>query len=83
MTQRKLIFGPTFNEMLYPDRIDKKVRQRALKALEEDPLDPINLFNITWKNSNNQIYYMVIPKELTGVEANIIMMYSKNLSLRQ
>jgi cysteine synthase len=43
----------------------------------EDPLDPVNLFNITWRNGDNQIYYVVMPPELTGVEAPIVVMYGK------
>jgi len=43
----------------------------------QDPLDPINLFNITWRDGHNQIYYYVMPKQLTGVDANIVLLYGK------
>ncbi|HLV44875.1 MAG TPA: pyridoxal-phosphate dependent enzyme, partial [Aggregatilineales bacterium] len=72
----KIITGPTFDEMLHPEKINPEVRAQALRAKTEDPLDPINLFNITWKDENNQIRYVVLPKELTGVEANIVALYS-------
>ena len=72
-----IITGPTFAEMLDPARIDPAVRTRALAMKTQDPLDPINLFNITWKDANNTPYYLVLPRELTGVAANIVVLYSK------
>ncbi len=71
------ILGPTFGEMLHPDRIAPEVRRRALGMKTKDPLDPINLFNITWRDGNNNIYYYVMPKQLTGVDANIVVLYGK------
>ncbi len=75
---KKLVVGPTFEEMLHPEKIPEKIRTKALKMKKEDPLDPINLFNISWKNEKNEIYYFVVPKALTGVKANIVMLYSKD-----
>ena len=68
--------GPTFEEMLHPDKIDPAVRAKALATLQSDPLDPINLYNITWRDPDNRIRYEVLPRELTGVEANIVVLYS-------
>ena len=45
----KIPYGPTYDEMLDPSLLSKDVRARALTALVNDELDPINLFNITWK----------------------------------
>jgi cysteine synthase len=67
--------GPTFEEMLHPAKIDPVVRQRAFEARSKDPLDPINLYNVTWRDFDNNIYYLVLPKALTGVEANIVVLY--------
>jgi len=79
MVKKSLIIGPTFEEMLHPETIDPEIRAKALKAKVEDPLDPINLFNISWRNlGDNQTYYEVLPKELTGVEANIVVLYAKD-----
>lgn len=75
---KNLVWGPTFEEMLNPETIPTEIREKALKARVEAPLDPINLFNINWTDHNGKVCYMVIPKELTGVSANIIVMYSKN-----
>ncbi len=77
MSSKKVI-GPTFEEMLHPEKIDPKVRKLALKKFKEDPLDPINFFNITWKGPDNRIKYVVLPKELTGVDANIIVLYGRD-----
>jgi len=78
MSERKLVIGPTFEEMLHPDKIHPDIRKKALEAREKDPLDPINLFNITWRDGNNHIYYEVLPKELTNVEAPIVVLYAKD-----
>jgi len=40
-------------------------------------LDPINLFNITWRGADNQVRHVVLPKELTGVRANIVVMVGR------
>ena len=73
-----VILGPTFEEMLHPDKIAPDIRKRAVEMKTKDPLDPINLFNITWRNANNEIYYFVMPKQLTGVDANIVVLYGKD-----
>ena len=74
----KAILGPTFEEMLHPDKIDPAVRQKAVKALREQPLDPINLYNITWRGPDNQIKYEVVPPQLTGVAAPIVVLYGRD-----
>jgi cysteine synthase len=63
--------------MLHPQSIAPDIRTRALNACKSDPLDPINLFNITWRDGNNAIYHVVLPPSLTGVEANIVVIYGK------
>jgi cysteine synthase len=74
----RAIFGPTFEEMLHPRLIDQAIRQRAVKALTESPLDPINLYNITWRDADDQIRYEILPYELTGVETPIVVLYGRN-----
>ncbi|MHB9058782.1 MAG: PLP-dependent cysteine synthase family protein [Bacillota bacterium] len=71
------VYGPTFEEMLHPERVPADRRARALKALKEAPLDPINLFNITWKDPNGRVRSVVLEKALTGVDANIVVIYGK------
>ena len=77
MSERKIPFGPTYDEMLNPQNIEAGIREKALKAKKDNELDPINLFNITWKNENGQVNKIVLPKELTGVDANIVVMLGK------
>lgn len=70
----KIPFVPTYDEMLNPGIVDEQTRAKALQALKEDELDPINLFNITWKNEANAVRKVVLPPALTGVDANIVVM---------
>jgi cysteine synthase len=70
----KIPFGPNYDEMLDPGLIDKDVRAKALKALKQDELDPINLFNITWKDATNKVRKLVLPSALTGIDANVVVM---------
>jgi cysteine synthase len=60
--------GPTYQEMLHP---------KSLPAGSPE-LDPINLFNITWRGPDNRIRHIVLPKELTGVEANIVVLTGRD-----
>jgi cysteine synthase len=70
------VFGPTYNEMLHPETLPSAIRQKALAARAHE-LDPINLYNITWREPDNQIRHIVLPKELTGVEANIVVLVGR------
>src|SRR5450755_3470836 len=63
--------------MLHPQKIASQIRDKAQAARSADPLDPINLFNITWRNANDEIYHVVLPKALTGVDAEIVVIYGK------
>ena len=74
----KAIFGPTFEEMLHPSAIDPAIRQRAVNALTESPLDPVNLYNITWRDADGGVKYEVLPAELTGVDAPIVVLYGRD-----
>jgi cysteine synthase len=60
----EMIPGPTYQEMLRPAH---SMRPRT-------ELDPLHLFGITWRASDHQIRHVVLPKELTGVEANIVVL---------
>ena len=72
----KIPFGPTYNEMLHPEMVTPEIRHRALAAKDHE-LDPINLFNITWKDEQSRVRKIVLPKEITGVDANIIVLIGK------
>jgi len=75
---KTITIGPTFEEMLHPEKINPAIRQQAVVARERDPLDPINLFNISWRGPDGRIYYEVLPHELTGVDAPIVVLYAKD-----
>lgn len=71
------ISGPTFAEMRDPSLMDPQVRARALSAKDSSPMDPVNLYNITWRDARGGVRHMVLPRELTGVEADIVVIYGK------
>jgi cysteine synthase A len=71
--------GPTFEEMLHPRTIEPAVRARAVAALQDDPLDPVNLYNITWRGPDDEIKFEVIPPEITGVAAPIVVLYGRDV----
>jgi cysteine synthase len=74
MSQQNIVYGPTYAEMRDPSLIPPAIRQKAQKARQDAPLDPINLFNIHWKDDNNQVRFVTIPHELSGVSANILVL---------
>lgn len=69
----KIPFGPTYDEMLNPSHQPDDVKALAKEARKNE-LDPNNLFNISWKDENNNVRKIVLPKELTGVDANIVVL---------
>jgi cysteine synthase A len=68
--------GPTYREMLHRESLPTAIRRESEAACANE-LDPANLFNITWKNSQNGVRHVLLPKELTGTEANIIVMVGR------
>ena len=64
---KPMIPGPTYEEMLHPVR-------RVAAANE---LDPANLFAISWRAPDQRVRHMVVPKELTGVAANIVVLVGR------
>ncbi len=69
-------FGPTYDEMLERDLIDPEIKKRAEKA-QVDELNPLNLFNITWKDTDNNVRKVILPPELTGIDANVVVLLGK------
>jgi cysteine synthase len=61
------------NPMLLPAAL--RARANAARA---DETDPLNLFNINWKNTDEEVEKIVLPKELTGVPANIVVLSGRN-----
>jgi cysteine synthase A len=73
-----LTSGPTYAEMRDPSALPEALRRRALEAARSNPLDPLNLFNITWRNRENRVRHLVLPRELTGVDANIVVLLARD-----
>ena len=69
--------GPTYAEMLDPATLPAAWREKAVAAARGDELDPANLFNITWRGPDHAIRHVLLPQELTGVKANIVVMVGK------
>ena len=68
--------GPTYEEMLHPELQPPPVRRQAQAATSE--LDPLHLFNITWRAPGGGIRHVVLPRQLTGVRANILVMEGRS-----
>ena len=73
---KDFIPGPSYAEMLDPAILPGALRDKALAARQNE-LDPANLFNITWRGLDHRIRHVVLPKELTGVPANIIVLVGR------
>ena len=73
-----IIPGPTYAEMRNPLLLPSALRTAAKDALNSDALNAVNLFNINWKNTGDQVEALVLPKELTGVQANIVVLSGRN-----
>jgi cysteine synthase len=56
----------------------QELRERVAAASKASPLDPLNLFRITWYDESDEIYHFVIPRALTGVDAPIVVLYSRD-----
>lgn len=69
--------GPTYQEMLGPETLPEAIRRKAAAA-RRDEMDPANLFNITWRGADNRVRHVLLPKELTGVEANILVLIGRD-----
>ncbi len=70
---RPIIPGPTYAEMRNPLLLPAALRSEA-NAARADERNPLNLFNINWKNTGELPEAIVLPKELTGVQANIVVL---------
>ncbi|MDP2772643.1 MAG: pyridoxal-phosphate dependent enzyme [Nocardioides sp.] len=68
---------PTLAELADPSRIPAPVTE-ALRGVGPDEADPLNLFRIHWYNDATRVSrvavpdHVVLPRELTGVDARIV-----------
>ncbi len=77
------IILPTFKQQRHPELIPEKIREK-LKSIGLWDINPLNLFRITWKNEAKEsgglfggVNYIEIPKELSGVDARIVLLIGK------
>jgi cysteine synthase len=68
--------GPNYREMLHPETLPESVRRQAAAAGANE-LDPANLFNIAWRGPDSAVRSIALPRELTGVEANILVLVGR------
>ena len=80
--EQKIII-PTISQMKDPRTIPDKILDQ-LKSVGLWDVNPLNLFRITWKNEPKESgglfgapNYIVLPSELTGVKAKILLMVGK------
>jgi cysteine synthase len=67
-----VIYGPTFAEMRDPGLLGPSLRAKAAAARER-PLDPLNLWNLSWK-ADGSVPFVVLPEALTGVRPPIVVL---------
>jgi cysteine synthase len=68
-----IVPGPTYAEMRNPLLLPASLREAANGA-RTDEGNPLNLFNINWKNTGGTVEKIVLPHELTGVQATIVVL---------
>jgi cysteine synthase len=80
--ERNIII-PTFKQMRHPELIPDTIK-RQLDDVGLWDLNPLNLFRITWHNQPvaqggefGGVNYLVLPPELTGVQARIVVLVGK------
>jgi cysteine synthase len=62
--------------MLDPGTLPAALRNRAAAARSIE-MDPANLFNITWRSPDGPIRCEMLPRELTGIQANILVLVGR------
>ncbi len=81
--REKQIILPTFAQQRNPELVPERVKNR-LKDIGLWDFHPLNLFRITWKNEPKEkgglfgkVNYLELPKEITGIDARIVMLVGK------
>ncbi len=70
---------PKFEELKDPKKIPAEIREE-LKNVDPNEPHPLNLFRINWFNKTGKREfqevpeYLVLPKELTGIDAKVVVM---------
>lgn len=70
---------PTFEELSDPKKIPEEIKE-ALKDVDPDAADPLNLYRVHWYNDEERKGFVDVPvhvvmtKEITGIDTPIIAM---------
>ena len=77
---------PTFAELADPGKIPDRIRD-ALASIDPDAPHPLNLFRVHWYDDAGRAglvdvpEHLVLPKELTGVDAKIVVGFGNRFPL--
>ncbi len=83
---------PTFAQLRDPSTIPADVKEK-LKSVDKDAADPLNLFRVHWYNEHadeeglnypgfvDVPTHIELPKELTGVDARIVLMFGNRFPM--
>ncbi len=80
------ILLPTFSQLANPATIPTEI-QSALNNIDRNTAHPLNLFRVHWYNSwenPNQVQipeHIVLPSELTGVDARIVLVFGNRFPM--
>ncbi len=85
--KEKQILLPTFRELMDPSTIPQEIQQ-LLKDVDPNEPHPLNLFRIHWFNNpqgelQELPHYIVLPEELTGVKAKIVVLIGAHFPMIQ
>ncbi len=79
MEDRRFVWGPTYQEMLDPSRLTPALREAAVQARGNEQA-PAGLYRISWaEERSGHVRVLRLPGELTGVEANILVLVGKEM----
>ena len=84
--QEENILLPTFAELADPTKISDSVKA-ALSKIDPNDAHPLNLFRVHWYNeygtggSVSVPQHIVLPPELTGVEAKIVLAFGNRFPM--
>ncbi len=73
---------PTFAQQRDPDSLSPQLVE-AIRAVDMQALDPLNLFRISWRNNTRsggfgEVNHLVLPPALTGVPCRIVGLIGKH-----
>ena len=76
---------PTFAELADPSQIDPDITE-ALATVDPDFADPLNLFRVHWFNDcaggrTEVPEHVVLPSELTGTEAQVVVLFGNRFPM--